>query len=131
MPKFESKVVLQYDCNGVFKRKFYSIYRASQKLNIDGGHICRAIKTNSTAGGFYWKYATGEIHDIVIKIKPRRGKKVDVFLKGNHICTSCNLIEASELTEISVSTIRLHLDGLPIKGYDFTFKLTCNKEKKE
>lgn len=127
MPRFKAKVVLQYDCKGVFKRKFDSIYKASQKLGIDGGHICRAIRNNIAAGGFYWRYANGGTHDIVIKIKPKKGKKVDVFLKGFHISTSYTITDASRLTEIPVSVIRRHLDGLPIKGYDFTFKeVMCN-----
>lgn len=51
------KIVIQYDINNKFIKKFSSIIEASKKLNIDSSLIIKVCKNKrKTAGGYVWKY---------------------------------------------------------------------------
>jgi group I intron endonuclease len=49
------KIILQYDKNGKFIKKWYSISSAVQFYKTEGIKQC-LIKKNKTAAGFIWKY---------------------------------------------------------------------------
>lgn len=54
-----SKIIIQYDKNGNFIKKWYSITKASEETGIYHTQIrrcCNKYKNYKTAGGFIWKF---------------------------------------------------------------------------
>jgi hypothetical protein len=126
---FELKPVLKYDKRGVFRKRYKSGAEACEKLKIDSGNLCRALHKGIQAGGFYWRYDTGEKPPIRITIYEPYLKKVKIYKKILTYVTILSITEASKLTKVPSSTIRKHLRGDPIANSDFTFEEIKQKEK--
>lgn len=51
------KPILQFDKNGLYLREWSSATKASERLNIPQGNICKCcLGHRGSAGGYIWKY---------------------------------------------------------------------------
>ena len=55
-PAHNKKPVKQYDLSMNFIKGFNSLEEAQKELGVCKANICRAIRNNTTAGGFRWTY---------------------------------------------------------------------------
>jgi len=122
MAENTSKPVLKYDENGIFKKRYKSEYEACKKNSIDSSSLCKALKNGIKAGGFYWKFDTGEGHLIRIPVKQWCGREVIVYKNKQYLCTCKSIKEASRFTKVPPTTIRMHLDKSLIEKYVYQFE---------
>jgi hypothetical protein len=100
------KSVLQYDLNGNFIKKWKSITKASNDLNIASPNITKCCKgKRNYAGEFIWFYYTGDIKSTVPPIKTRKKEvfKYDLFLNFIEKYESVN--EASRQNKVATANI--------------------------
>ena len=116
-----ARPVLKYDAEGIYRKKYSSIYRAAKCTCITRSSICRAIKNNQKAGGYYWRYYTND-YELKIVIVKKKGMAVKIFKRRNYILEALSLLEAAKVTGVPLSTIRTHLNKSKLKNSDYTFE---------
>lgn len=102
----------QYDINGKYIATFNSIKEVKNifgEVNIYG--CC--VGKNKTARGFQWRYYEGNVDNIIPIEPPRRVyTKINQYdLNGNFIKTWDSIKEASEIYNVTLSTICTALRG--------------------
>lgn len=123
--------VAQYTVKGKFIRHFDSILEAEELLSICT--ISQAIYKNYLAGGFQWRYFTGDISDIDPLVNSFTRNVVlpivmidgDKEIKYNNVseCVKENPgLSASQINRVLKKIIRSH------KGYTFKYDVSQDKD---
>lgn len=109
---FQRKPVNQYDKHGKFIKRYVSVMDASQQNGILKETISQnALKKVKTSGDFTWRYGESRKKLVMEKAKPL-GKPVSQFTQnGEFIKTYPSIRQAGDDTNISKSTISVHLRG--------------------
>lgn len=100
------KVVVQLDMNGNYITEYHSMGEAARVVGISEGHICTAIKTRKSAGGYMWIHKENYNPDeVVAYTNDRFVPVVQIDKNGNYIAEYYNTHEAERQTDIRSQNI--------------------------
>ncbi len=123
--KVLGNVVLQYNMNGDFIKKWDSIRLASSSLNIRHDQISGCCKNRygcKTAGGYIWKYEDDASDVIPIKCNPNSVSVMQYDMVGNFIKNWNSHTEAALNLGISRSAISMCCVGRRKSAGGFVWK---------
>ena len=132
MSSTHKRAVNQYDKQGHYLRTYDSIAEAKRMTGISTVlHALRNVSVCFSAGGYQWKYDTGNHEDIspahapgrpVIQIDPVTGQTIQVFP---------SLTEAAKAMGLSRQSIYLNCQGYVINTGGFFWRYADEPEGKK
>lgn len=125
--KEQTKIVYQYDTNGIYIKKYSSLMNAYRETGFDFRMISSCCRgRNKTAYGYIWAYFyTEDIQDLNNRAgtEPKKGKPVIQLKNENVIGTYDSILAAVRATGVSKGKISRCCNGIvsEVDGYVFKF----------